>query len=285
MSALTLRPLGALGAEVGGVDIAHGLTREQVSAARDAWHANLVLVFRGQRMSDEALVAFSRNFGTLERAPIPEKVRGGYSHVPQLPEIAVVSNVVEDGVAIGALGDGELAWHNDMTYLEQPPPASVLCAVELPAEGGDTWFCNMVLAYETLEAVLRQRLEGLKANHDSSYTSAGTLRKGFDEVSDVSRAPGARHPLVMTHPQTGRKALYLGRRRNGYIVGLPAAESEALLDELWAHATQDRFTMRHCWRMGDVVMWDNRCTMHRRDAFDSSARRILHRTQLLSAAA
>jgi taurine dioxygenase len=285
MSTITLRPLGPLGAEVGGVDIAAGLTDEKVRAVREAWHANLVLVFRDQRMSDDALVAFSRNFGTLERSPIAEKVRGGYAHVPQLPEIAVVSNVVEDGVAIGALGDGELSWHNDMTYLEQPPPASVLCAVELPAQGGDTWFCNMYLAYETLDSALKQRIEGLKAIHDSSYTSAGTLRKGFDEVADVSQAPGARHPLVMTHPQTGRKALYLGRRRNGYIVGLPLPESEKLLDALWGHATQERFAMRHQWRMGDVVMWDNRCTMHRRDAFDPSARRILHRTQLLSASA
>src|SRR6185436_3240852 len=174
MSTITLRPLGPLGAEVSGVDIAAGLAAEQVRAVREAWHAHLVVVFRGQRMTDDALVAFSRNFGTLERSPIAEKVRGGYAHVPQLPEIAVVSNVVEDGVAIGALGDGELSWHNDMTYLEQPPPASVLCAVELPADGGgDTWFCNMYLAYETLEPALRQRVDGLKSIHDSSYTSAG----------------------------------------------------------------------------------------------------------------
>jgi taurine dioxygenase len=186
-------------------------------------------------------------------------------------------------VAIGALGDGDLVWHNDMTYLPNPPPASVLCAVELPPSGGDTWFCNMYLAYEMLPAALRARIAGLSANHDSSYTSAGTLRKGFEEVSDVSKAPGAKHPLVLTHPETGRKALYLGRRRNAYIVGMPLAESEALLDQLWAHATQEEFAMKHRWRLGDVVMWDNRCTMHRRDAFDPAARRILHRTQLLSA--
>jgi taurine dioxygenase len=277
-----LRSLGALGVEIGGVDLSRPLTRNAVANILAAWHQHLVLVFRDQQMSDEALVAFSRNFGTLEKAPIPEKLRGGYSHIPQLPEVAVVSNVVENGVAIGALGDGELVWHNDMTYLPNPPPASVLCAVELPPSGGDTWFCNMYLAYEMLPAALRARIAGLSANHDSSYTSAGTLRKGFDEVTDVSKAPGAKHPLAITHPATGRKALYLGRRRNAYVVGLPLAESEALLDELWVHATQPQFAVRHRWRLGDVVMWDNRCTMHRRDAFDPSARRILHRTQLLA---
>ena len=275
--------LGPLGAEIGGIDISRPLSKETVAGLLAAWHDHLVLVFRDQKMNDEALVAFSRSFGTLEKAPIPEKLRGGFSHVPKLPEVAVVSNVIEDGVAIGALGDGELVWHNDMTYLPNPPPASVLCAVELPPSGGDTWFCNMYLAYETLPAALRARIAGLSANHDSSYTSAGTLRKGFDEVTDVSKAPGAKHPLVLTHHGTGRKALYLGRRRNAYIVGMPPAESEALLDELWAHATQEKFAMKHSWRLGDVVMWDNRCTMHRRDAFDPAARRILHRTQLLSA--
>jgi taurine dioxygenase len=280
---LTLRSLGALGAEVGGIDISRPLRKEDVTSVLSAWHDHLVLVFREQKMNDAALVEFSRNFGTLEKAPIPEKLRGGYAHMPQLPEVAVVSNVVEDGIAIGALGDGDLVWHNDMTYLPNPPPASVLCAVELPDSGGDTWFCNMYLAYETLPAALRAGMAGLSANHDASYTSAGTLRKGFEEVSDVSKAPGAKHPLVLRHPETGRKALYLGRRRNAYIVGMPLAESEALLDQLWAHATQREFAMKHRWRLGDVVMWDNRCTMHRRDAFDPASRRILHRTQLLNA--
>jgi taurine dioxygenase len=275
--------LGPLGAEIGGIDISRPLSSQAVAGLLAAWYDHLVLVFRDQNMNDETLVAFSRNFGALEKAPVPEKLRGGFSHVPKLPEVAVVSNVVENGVAIGALGDGDLVWHNDMTYLANPPPASVLCAVELPPSGGDTWFCNMYLAYEMLPAALRARIAGLSANHDSSYTSAGTLRKGFEEVTDVSKAPGAKHPLVLTHPETGRKALYLGRRRNAYIVGMPLAESEALLDQLWAHATQEEFAMKHRWRLGDVVMWDNRCTMHRRDAFDPAARRILHRTQLLSA--
>jgi taurine dioxygenase len=283
MEARVLRSLGALGAEIGGVDISRPLSKGAVREILGVWHQHLVVVFRDQKMNDEALVAFSRNFGTLEKAPIPEKRRGGLSHVPKSPEVAVVSNVVENGVAIGALGDGELVWHNDMTYLPNPPPASVLCAVELPPSGGDTWFCNMYLAYETLPAALGARIAGLRANHDSSYTSAGTVRKGFEEVTDVSKAPGAKHPLVLTHPQTGRKTLYLGRRRNAYVVGMPLAESEALLDQLWEHATQEKFAVKHSWRLGDVVMWDNRCTMHRRDAFDATARRILHRTQLLSA--
>ena len=281
---IRIQPLaGPLGAEISGIDVTRPLDAETVKAIKAAWHAHLVLVFRGRAVSDEALVAFSRNFGMLEKAPIPEKLRGGATHVPMLPEVAVVSNIIENGVAIGALGDGELVWHNDMTYLPNPPPASVLCAVELPATGGDTWFCNMYRAYETLPSDLRQRIAGLCANHDSSYTSAGTLRKGFDAVTDVSKAPGAQHPLALRHPETGRTALYLGRRRNGYIVGLQLAESEALLDALWAHTSKPEFAIAHTWRPGDMVMWDNRCTMHRRDAFDPKARRILHRTQLLNA--
>jgi taurine dioxygenase len=277
-----LRTLGPLGAEIGGVDLRRRLDAPAVAAITAAWHAHLVLVFRDQALDDAALVEFSGNFGALERAPVPEQLRG-VSHAPQLPEVAVVSNVIEDGVPLGALGDGELVWHNDMTYLPDPPPASVLYAVEVPQSGGDTWFNNMYLAYETLPASLRDRIAALTANHDSSYTSAGTLRKGFDAVTDVSQAPGAQHPLVLRHPATGRKALYLGRRRNGYVVGLPLDESEALLDELWAHASKPEFAVAHRWRRGDLVMWDNRCTMHRRDSFDPAARRILHRTQLAGA--
>jgi taurine dioxygenase len=184
------------------------------------------------------------------------------------------------GVPIGALGAGESEWHTDMSYMPQPPSASLLHALELPESGGDTWFCNMYAAYEALPPALRERLAGLVAVHDSSYTSAGDLRKGHEPVADVSKAPGARHPVIRTHPLTGRRALFLGRRRNAYLVGLDVAESERLLDQLWSHATQERLTYRHRWRVGDLVLWDNRCAMHRRDAFAADARRIMHRTQV-----
>lgn len=275
------RTLGPLGAEIGGVDVSRPLDAEVLRQIADAWLQHLVLVFRRQSLDDAALVEFSRRFGKLEKAPIAEKAVG-VVHVPRLPEVTVVSNVIEGGVPLGALGDGELSWHSDMTYLPVPPPASILYGVEVPPAGADTWFNNMYLAYETLPAGLQARIAGLRSNHTSSYTSAGTLRKGYADVTDVTRAPGTLHPLVLEHPVTHRKALYLGRRLHGYVEGLPLTESEALLEELWAHAARDEFAVAHKWRRGDVVMWDNRCVMHRRDAFDPQVRRILHRTQLLS---
>jgi taurine dioxygenase len=194
----------------------------------------------------------------------------------------VISNIKVDGQPIGGLGDGEAIWHADMTYVERPPMASILYALEVPPSGGDTYWANMVLAYETLATELKERIADRRAVHDATYNSAGLMRKGYAEVSDPRKAPGARHPLVRIHPETGRKGLFLGRRRNSYIEGLEIAESERLLDALWAHATQPRFTFRQQWRTGDVVVWDNRCTLHRRDAFDPSARRLLHRTQIKS---
>ena len=275
------RTCGPLGAEVAGVDVSRPLDAETIRAIAQLWFDNLVLVFRDQSLDDAALVRFSAGFGKLEKAPIAEKAVG-VVHVPRLPEVTVVSNVVEGGVPLGALGDGELSWHSDMTYLPTPPPASILYGVEVPPVGADTWFNNMYLAYETLPAKLKNRIEGLRSNHTSSYTSAGTLRKGFEDVTDPTKAPGSLHPLVLEHPGTHRKALYLGRRLHGYVEGLSLAESEALLEELWSHASNEAFAFAHKWKRGDVVMWDNRCVMHRRDAFDPKVRRILHRTQLLT---
>src|SRR5919197_4387419 len=151
--------------------------------------------------------------------------------------------------------------------------AAILHALEVPPSGGDTYWANMYLAYETLPAKLKREIEGRVAVHDATYNSAGLRRKGYKEVTDPREAPGARHPLVRMHPETGRKCLFLGRRRNSYIVRLALANSEALLDEIWRHAAQPELTFRQEWRVGDVLLWDNRCTLHRRDAFDPSARR------------
>lgn len=285
MSLNIVRKHGPLGAEIGGVDLSRPLDAALAREIVQAWLEYSVLVVRGQNLSDEAFVAFSQRFGRLERAPIVEKASKGLSHVPTMPEVTVVSNVLDGGVPIGALGDGELVWHSDMTYIDTPPPASILYGIEVPKSGGDTWFNNMYLAYESLPDALKQRIATLNCNHDAAHTSAGTLRKGFDDAKDVTQVPGARHPLVITHPQTGRKALYLGRRNWAWVVGLPIPESEALLDELWQYATRPEIAFAHKWQPGDLVMWDNRCVMHRRDAFDPAARRILHRTQLLDFAA
>lgn len=265
----------ALGAEVHGVDLSDA-DAATVAAIRRAWLEHCVLLFRGQSLTDDQLADFSRHFGALDLAP-PSETDG---RAPGHPEILVISNVKENGKAIGTLGDGEAIWHSDMNYMEAPPTGSLLYALEIPPAGGDTGFCNMYEAYGTLPDDLRRRIEGRSIKHDSSTNSGGYLRLGSKPVTDVRTCPGAVHPIVVTHPETGRKSLFLGRRRHAYVMGLPLEESEKLLDTLWAQATRPEITWHHEWRVGDVLMWDNRCTMHRRDAFDPSTRRVLHRTQI-----
>jgi taurine dioxygenase len=236
-----------------------------------------VILIRGQQLKDEDLIAFSRRFGELDWAPVQET---GRRFVEGHPEIYVVSNVIENGAPIGSLGAGEAIWHTDMSYLQAPPKASMLYALEAPRSGGDTYFCNMYAAYESLPDSLERRIAGLSLKHDATYNSGGYVRQGLMAVDDPVTSPGVYHPLVVTHPETGRRALYLGRRRNAYLSGLPLEESEALLDELWSYAARDEIAWRHQWLAGDVVLWDNRCTMHRRDPFNPNTRRVLHRTQI-----
>jgi taurine dioxygenase len=265
-----------LGAEVRDVDL-RNLDESQFAALQKAWHAHQVLLVRDQTLSDQDLVAFSRRFGELDWAPVQET---GRRFVEGLPEIYVVSNVVVNGQPIGSLGAGEAVWHTDMSYLDVPPMASMLYALEIPPTGGNTSFCSMYAVYERLPKELKQRIAKLKIKHDGTYNSGGYLRQGVAATEDPRTSPGAVHPLVCNHPDTGRRMLYLGRRRNAYLVGLELAESEALLDELWSFVGRPEFAWEHIWRVGDLVLWDNRCTMHRRDPFDASARRIMHRTQI-----
>ena len=280
MTPAVTRLADALGADVAGVDLSRPLSEDAISSIRRAWLEHMVLRFRGQSLSDPQVIAFSRRFGELD-PPGPNPY--GRAYLPEHPEMNVISNIRSGGVPIGGLGDGEAVWHADMTYVEKPPMGAMLYALEVPPSGGDTCWANMALAYDALPEDLKARIEGRRAVHDATYNSAGERRKGYDEVSDPRRAPGARHPLVRRHPETGRKCLFLGRRRNSYIEGLPLEESEALLDRLWAHATQERFTFRQQWKAGDLVLWDNRCTLHRRDPFDPRARRLMHRTQIKAA--
>jgi taurine dioxygenase len=270
-------PTGAaLGAEVRGVDLA-AIDDAGFTAVHRAWLDHSVLLFRGQQLNDDQLIAFSRRFGDLDLAPIQEN---GRRFVDGHPEIYVVSNVIENGVAIGSLGAGEAVWHTDMSYLEDPPKASMLYAIEVPPAGGNTGFTNMYRAYDELPDSLKQRIEGRRLKHDGTYNSGGYVRQGITATDDPVASPGTYHPVVCTHPESGRRCLYLGRRRNAYIEGLSLAESEALLDELWRHATREELGWYNKWRIGDLVLWDNRCTMHRRDPFEATSRRIMHRTQI-----
>ena len=267
---------GALGATVNGVDL-RDLSEATFARIMQAWHEHSVLLFRGQTLTDQDLIAFSRRLGDLDWAPVQET---GRRFVEGLPEIYIVSNVKVNGEPIGSLGDGEAVWHTDMSYLDLPPKASMLYALEIPPTGGNTSFCTMYGIYEALPQQLKDRIAGLTIKHDGTYNSGGYVRQGVTPTDDPRQSPGAVHPLVCTHPANGRRMLYLGRRRNAYLVGLELAESEALLDELWSIVDQREFSWEHVWRVGDLVLWDNRCTMHRRDAFDPNSRRIMHRTQV-----
>ena len=278
-SPIALYPSGKpLGAEIRGVDL-KAVTDADFAAIQRAWNDHSVLVFRGQQLTDDDLIAFSRRFGDLDWAPVQET---GRRFVEGHPEIYVVSNVIVNGEPIGSLGAGEATWHTDMSYLEIPPKASMLYALEVPPSGGNTYFCGMYHAYDSLPDALKRRIAGRMLKHDGTYNSGGYLRQGVAAGDDPVTSPGAWHPLVCAHPETKRPTLYLGRRRNAYIQGLPLAESETLLDELWAVATREEFTWWNQWQVGDLVLWDNRSTMHRRDSFDPATRRIMHRTQIKS---
>ena len=269
-----------LGADIVDIDLNEPMSKEQVSAVKAAWANHLVLRFRGQsHLTVEGLAAFSRHFGPLDKRPIgSSSMSSAHDELP--PEITVISNVKIEGKPLGALGDGEAVWHTDMTYNERPPKGACLYAMEVPPAGGNTQFSNMYLAYETLPPDLKQSIEGLRCIHDASRNSAGELRMGFTSNTDPRKTVGAVHPLVKIHADTGRKCLLLGRRRNAYVVDLSLEQSEALLDRLWAHATKPELTWTQVWKVGDVMMWDNSCTMHRRDSFDPTSRRLMYRTQI-----
>jgi taurine dioxygenase len=278
---VSVQPLpGALGAEIHGVDFSSPLTTAALEQIQDAWTKYLVLRFRGMpSLSADDLIAFSKNFGKLDARPIGSSDKNQYFEVDK-PEITIISNVVVDGKPIGGLGAYEAVWHSDMTYVDLPPKASCLYAIEIPPNGGNTYFVNMYKAYDTLSDDLKNRIASLSCVHDASRNSAGELRKGFVDIDDPTKTVGAHHPLVRMHPVSKKKCLFLGRRRGAYVSGLSLADSEALLDQLWAHATEPRFMWGQEWQLGDLVMWDNRCAMHRREAFDPSTRRSMLRTQI-----
>lgn len=266
-----------VGADIIGIDLTQLISDAQFAQIHDAWMQHQVLRFRGQNMTKEQLQSFSHRFGELDKAPINTS---GKPWVEGFPDMTVMSNIKVDGRAIGGLGYGEAVWHTDMSYNEITPSGALLYGVEVTKSGGETGFLNMYHAYETLPADLKAAIEGKTIKHDASRNSAGDLRAGFKAVTDPRAAPGAVHPAVVRHPVTGRKALFLGRRPFGYVVGMSLEDSEALLDKLWAHASQENFAWFQKWNVGDLLIWDNRCVMHKRTAFDANERRLLYRTQI-----
>lgn len=267
----------SIGADIVGIDLSQPLTDAQFQAIHDAWMEHLVLRFQGQKLTKDQLLEFSRRFGELDKAPINIK---GEPWIAGYPDMTVMSNIMENGKPMGSLGYGEAVWHTDMSYNDVTPTAALLYAEEVTKIGGETGFLSMYRAFDTLPADLKAAVEGKQIKHDASRNSAGELRKGYPDVIDPRDAPGALHPIVIRHPVTQRKALYLGRRPLSYIVGLSLEESDALLDRLWAHATQEEHAWFQKWSVADLLMWDNRCAMHKRTAFDPSERRFMLRTQI-----
>ena len=268
----------SLGGEIIDLDISNRLTQDQINFINESWDERLVLVFKKQNLDDHKLINFSKYFGELD-PPGPNPY--GVTFLPEFPEINVISNVKnEQGTPIGNLGDGEAVWHADMTYQELPPKAGILYALEVPENQGNTHFANMALAYSELPNRLKEKINGKILIHDSAHNSAGMLRKGYSEVDNPSNTPGARHPIVIRDKNTNKKLLFLGRRPHAYIIGLELEESEDLLNEIWEHATQDKFTWTQQWEKGDLLMWKNLNVLHKRDAFDPNTRRVMHRTQI-----
>jgi taurine dioxygenase len=275
----------ALAAEARNVDLRE-LDDDTFALLHEAWLEHLMLVFRGQQIDAAGLVSLVRRFGTpvtssnLHQRALGERTANQLFDLP--PEVTVVTNLKEDGRPVGILGDGEVVWHSDFSFKEAPTAARMLLAVEVPPQsaGGSTYFLNCYAAYDALSPAMKQRIAGLTIKQANLIDTAMQVRPGADPNADPRMTPGPSHPIVSTHPETGRNMIFLGRRHAAYVNGLGLEDSEALLDELWAHCTQDRFIYEHHWLPGDVVVWDNRATLHRRDPFDPATRRVLYAAQV-----
>ena len=269
---------GPLGAEIKNIDVTQ-VDATLFSEIQKALHDHLVILFRGQDIDDPKFLKFARFFGEID---LPRKTRiDNDPWIPEYPEIIVVSNLKDDsGKEMGALGASEAFWHADMTYLDDVPLCSLLYALEVPDKGGDTGFSNQYMAFDSLPKALTARIKDHNLVHDHVHNSTGEVTPNWAEQKNPTDTPGAHHPITVTHHTTGRKHLMLGRRPHAWITGLELYESEVLLDDLWAHATQKKFSWRHSWKPGDLIVWDNWSTMHHRNSFDDSQRRVMHRTQI-----
>jgi taurine dioxygenase len=266
-----------LGAEILGLDLSRPLSPRQFQRIHKAHLDHHLLVFRDQRITPQQQVDFSRRFGPLQIHVLRN------FQLPAHPEVLIISNIIEDGQPIG-LGDAGHFWHSDLSYKEKPSLGSLLHAQELPAEGGDTLFANMHLAWDTLPAALRHAVQDARAEH-SYLTQYDELRRRspfrpaltqaqIDEVKPVT------HPVVRTHPETGRKALFVSEHFTTRIVGIPEDESRALLAELFAHSVLPAHIYRHRWAPHDLVFWDNRSLMHLAGGTPDHMRRKLYRTTI-----
>jgi len=268
---LQTRPLSpALGAEIVGVDLSLPMSDELFEKVRQCWHDNVVILFRNQHLSEADQVRFAERFGPLA-------ISHTRRYTTANPAVMLISNIRENGKQIGALPDGEMQFHSDQCYQEKPAMASMLYAIEVPSVGGNTLFANAYKAYETLPDDIKRRLDGRKALHAYDYDNA-SMKRGTRLKEGV---PHFVHPVFRTHPATGRKALYVNRLMTIAIDGLPEAESDELLNFLFAHQENPAFVYEHVWRVGDMLMWDNRCALHARTDFSNDERRLMRRVTVL----
>jgi taurine dioxygenase len=273
------RLTGAIGADVGGIDLAGQGYDNSFPAIHDAFLDHAVIVLRGQDLSPAELIEFSKRFGDLESHVLSQ------FNMKEHPEVLLISNVKEQGKPVGAIYAGQY-WHSDLSYTDHPTQASLLHAKEIPSYGGDTMFVNMAKAYDDLSAPMKEFLGGLTAIHD--YTNAYDTyfahlpdRPPLTE-EEKAKVPPVEHPVVRTHPETGGKALYVNPGFTKRIVQLSHSESRAILDFLFAHFQQPHYIYRHTWAPGDLVIWDNRCTCHNAVAdYDMNERRHLIRCSVV----
>jgi taurine dioxygenase len=267
---IEFRPLSdAIGVEAIGVDLSQDFSLETFEKIRREWERNCVILFRGQKIDEDMQVRFAKRFGPLARTANAERA------AKTNPAIMLISNIREDGKVIGALPDGEMHFHSDQTYIENPATGTMLYALEIPSKGGNTLFANALKAYDDLPAHLKVVLSGKSAMH--SYDAISTLRPasmGLEPKSFI-------HPIFRTHPPTGRKAIYVNRLMTQHIIGMPKDESDDVLSELFVHQEQRRYVYEHVWTVGDLMFWDNRSCLHARTDFDASERRLLRRLTLL----
>jgi taurine dioxygenase len=261
-----------IGARVTGIDLRQELDPAQIAQLRRAWLDHIVLVFPGQDISQEDLLRVTGYFGTLGKLARPAEFRpSGFAHL--LPNIMLISNIRENGQTIGALPDGEMMFHHDMIHAEKPHDATLLYSVEVPTHGGNTLFASGYAAYETLDPAVRDRVEGRRARHHYNY---GSTQRG--DSRGIAAFAESTHPAFRTHNETGRKAVYVNRLMTVGIEGLDQAESDDLLLKIWDHSEKPEFVYEHVWGVGDLLIWDNRCSTHARSDFPSDQRRLMLRT-------
>ena len=270
---ITVTPLSdAIGAAITDVDLSEEVDAETVAAIKQAWLDNIIIVFPGQDITDDEQENFCQNFGELEL------VRTTTSIDKDHPSIMMITNVKDSGKPT-ALEDGEMMFHYDQCYYEKPSMGSTLYAIEIPDEGGNTLFASCIKAYDALSGDWKQRIEGLRALNYYDYARNPTMRP--DDVNpDV---PQWTHPVVRVHPETGKKAIYVNRLMSILIEGLSAEESDEILNFLFDHIEKPEFVYEHVWTVGDMMMWDNRCSVHARTYFSPKKRRMMRRVTVRDA--